>query len=105
VEASAEALPAADDSVDAAMALLTVHHWNSLEAGTSELRRIARQRIVILTFDPDINHSFWLLRKYLPEAAALMRWPHVSRRGPDPPPDPGAKASWPNASLPGGAKP
>ncbi|MCL7428931.1 methyltransferase domain-containing protein [Streptomyces sp. YS415] len=73
VEASAEALPVAENSVDAAMALLTVHHWSSLEAGIGELRRIARRRIVILTFDPDINHSFWLLREYLPEAAAFDR--------------------------------
>ncbi|MFE6365597.1 class I SAM-dependent methyltransferase [Streptomyces sp. NPDC057806] len=73
VEASAEALPVAEKSVDAAMALLTVHHWSSLEAGIGELRRIARRRIVILTFDPDVNHSFWLLREYLPEAAAFDR--------------------------------
>ncbi|MDH6522582.1 SAM-dependent methyltransferase [Streptomyces sp. SAI-135] len=69
LEASAESIPLADDSADAVMALLTVHHWSDLEAGIGELRRIARQRIVIFTFDPDINHSFWLLDEYLPEAA------------------------------------
>nr|WP_276327115.1 methyltransferase domain-containing protein [Streptomyces viridochromogenes] len=71
LEASAESIPLADDSADAAMALLTVHHWSDLEAGIGELHRIARQRIVILTFDPDINRRFWLLEEYLPEAAAL----------------------------------
>ncbi|MEU5342388.1 methyltransferase domain-containing protein [Streptomyces sp. NPDC020766] len=71
LEASAESIPLADDSADAVMALLTVHHWSDLEAGIGELRRIARQRIVILTFDPDINHRFWLLDEYLPEAAAF----------------------------------
>lgn len=71
LEASAESIPLADDSADAAMALLTVHHWSDLEAGIGELLRIARHRIVILTFDPDINRRFWLLEEYLPEAAAL----------------------------------
>ncbi|MFD8914966.1 class I SAM-dependent methyltransferase [Streptomyces sp. NPDC059575] len=71
LEAAAESIPLADNSADAAMALLTVHHWSDLEAGIGELRRIARQRIVILTFDPDINRRFWLLEEYLPEAAAL----------------------------------
>ncbi|MEW2132546.1 methyltransferase domain-containing protein [Streptomyces sp. NPDC005435] len=71
LEASAESIPLADNSADVAMALLTVHHWSDLEAGIGELRRIARQRIVILTFDPDVNRRFWLLEEYLPEAAAL----------------------------------
>jgi SAM-dependent methyltransferase len=71
LEASAESVPLADDSADAVMALLTVHHWSDLEAGIGELRRIARQRIVIFTFDPDINHRFWLLDEYLPQAAAF----------------------------------
>ncbi|QOV41359.1 methyltransferase domain-containing protein [Streptomyces ferrugineus] len=70
LEAAAESIPLADDSADAAMALLTVHHWSDLEAGIGELRRIARRRIVVLTFDPDVNHGFWLLDEYLPEAAA-----------------------------------
>lgn len=69
LEASAESIPLADDSADAVMALLTVHHWSDLEAGIGELHRIARQRIVIFTFDPGINHRFWLLDEYLPEAA------------------------------------
>ena len=71
LEASAESIPLADDSADAVMALLTVHHWNDPEAGIGELRRIARRRIVILTFDHDISRRFWLLDEYLPEAAAL----------------------------------
>ncbi|GAA2660786.1 class I SAM-dependent methyltransferase [Streptomyces vastus] len=71
LEASAESIPLADDSADAVMALLTVHHWSDLEAGIGELRRVARQRIVIFTFDHDISRRFWLLDEYLPEAAAF----------------------------------
>lgn len=71
VQASAEAIPAGDDSADAAMALLTMHHWGDLEAGIRELRRIARRRIVVFTWDQSVTREFWLLREYLPEAAAF----------------------------------
>ncbi|MGV9316754.1 class I SAM-dependent methyltransferase [Streptomyces sp. NPDC003691] len=70
LQASAEAIPLADGSADAVMALLTVHHWGDLEAGIGEMRRIARQRIVVLTFDHTVTRGFWLLSEYLPEAAA-----------------------------------
>lgn len=70
VQARAEALPIPDGAADAAMALLTTHHWGDLAAGVAELRRIARQRIVVLTWDQRIIRNFWLLREYLPEAAA-----------------------------------
>jgi SAM-dependent methyltransferase len=71
VRAYAEALPLADDAADAAMALLTVHHWSDLEAGIAELRRVARRRVVVLTWDQTVIRSFWLLAEYLPEAAAF----------------------------------
>ena len=71
VRACAEALPFADDAADAVMALLTVHHWSDLEAGIAELRRVARRRIVVLTWDQRVIRSFWLVRDYLPQAAAF----------------------------------
>jgi SAM-dependent methyltransferase len=70
-QARAEALPVADDAADAAMALLTMHHWADLEAGIAELRRIARQRVVVLTWDERLFREFWLLSEYLPEVAAF----------------------------------
>ncbi|MFL5994486.1 MAG: methyltransferase domain-containing protein [Streptomyces sp.] len=72
LQASAESIPIADDSADAAMALLTVHHWTNLEAGVGELLRIARQRVVIFTWDQAIFRRFWLLDEYLPEVAAVV---------------------------------
>jgi SAM-dependent methyltransferase len=60
VQASAEALPFDDDSFDAAMALMTVHHWPDLAAGLAELRRVARRRIVILTSDPAPADGLWI---------------------------------------------
>lgn len=71
LRASAESIPLADDAADAAMALLTLHHWTDLEAGIAELKRISRRRVVILTCDQSITRRFWLLAEYLPEAAAF----------------------------------
>lgn len=56
------------------MAILTVHHWDhQLEFGVRELRRVARGPVVIVTFDAEVCGDMWLLRDYLPEAAALDR--------------------------------
>jgi SAM-dependent methyltransferase len=68
VQAAAECLPIGTDAVDAAMAVLTVHHWTDLAAGVSEMLRIARRRVVILTWDHMVFRQFWLLREYLPAA-------------------------------------
>jgi SAM-dependent methyltransferase len=69
IRSVAEHLPLSDDCTDAALAVLTVHHWHDLEAGIAEMRRVARRRLVILTWDADkIGTDFWLLSEYLPEA-------------------------------------
>lgn len=69
---SAYPLPLRDDSVDAAMAVVTVHHWDDdLERGVRELRRVARGPVVIVTYDPTVSAQMWLTRDYLPEAARL----------------------------------
>jgi SAM-dependent methyltransferase len=71
VQASAEALPFEEDSFDAAMAVLTVHHWPDREAGFAEMRRVARRRIVIVAFDPGPVRDFWMVRDYFPAIAVL----------------------------------
>ena len=73
VRALAEALPFATAAFDAATAFLTIHHWTNLEAGLKEARRVARHRLVILTWDPHLPEDFWLTRDYLPEITALDR--------------------------------
>lgn len=71
---TAAPLPLRDLSVDAAMAVLTVHHWDAQQSsGVRELRRVARGPVVIVTYDPDVCAQMWLYRDYLPEAAALDR--------------------------------
>jgi SAM-dependent methyltransferase len=68
IAASAESLPLDENSVDAAMAILTVHHWSDPIAGLREMRRVARGPVVIVTFDVDVLAEFWMLTDYLPEA-------------------------------------
>ena len=64
VQASAEALPFADDAFDAAMAVLTVHHWDDPRRGLMEMVRVSRGPVVVLTHDPAFR-DVWLL-DYLP---------------------------------------
>jgi SAM-dependent methyltransferase len=67
VQASAEALPFADASFDAAMAVLTLHHWNDWRAGCAELRRVARDRVVVFSWDPTYAGRMWLGPEYFPD--------------------------------------
>jgi SAM-dependent methyltransferase len=59
VEGVAERLPFAENSFDAAMAIITIHHWSDLQAGLAEMVRVARKRVVILTFDPSPLAALW----------------------------------------------
>ena len=70
LRAVAESIPLPDGYADAALAVLTIHHWSDLAAGVRELRRVARRRAVILTWDEAKMDQFWLMRDYLPEVAA-----------------------------------
>jgi SAM-dependent methyltransferase len=70
IDARAEALPLDDGATDAAMALITVHHWDDQIAGLREMRRVARGPVVVLTFDIDALAQYWMLTDYLPEALA-----------------------------------
>ncbi len=70
VQGTAEALPFPDQCFDAAMAVLTVHHWTDQRLGLAELRRVTRGPIVILTYDPAFR-GFWLADDYFPALTAL----------------------------------
>ena len=77
IDARAEALPLDDGAVDAAMACVTIHHWESPEAGLAELRRVARGPVVVFTFEleslPAWQHEY--LREGL--ALELPRFPAI----------------------------
>jgi GNAT superfamily N-acetyltransferase len=82
LKAEAHRLPLRDGGVDAAMAILTVHHWDEeQERGVRELRRVATGPVVILTCDPEVSGAIWLMADYLPEVAELDRriFPSMAR--------------------------
>src|SRR5579875_2764555 len=82
IRATARDLPLRDRSVDAAMAILTIHHWDEAqERGVRELRRVARGPVVIVTFDAEVCARMWLQADYLPEVAELDRrtFPAIDR--------------------------
>lgn len=53
IAACAEQLPLDDDAVEAAMACVTIHHWETPDSGLAELRRVARGPVVVFTFELD----------------------------------------------------
>lgn len=78
VRARAEALPFDDDSFDAAMAIITVHHWDDAAAGLAEMRRVARDRVVVLSFDAPALAGMWMVRDYVPRLLEI----HEEMMGP-----------------------
>lgn len=72
VRAVAEALPFEDRAFDVVLAILTLHHWSDQRRGLEECARVARDRVVILTWDPRAE-GFWLVRDYFPEILAIDR--------------------------------
>ena len=78
VQATAESLPFEDGSFDAAMALITDHHWKDRAAGLREMRRVARRRVVLLNADPSLAETFWMSRDYLPGFLDLIPRPYRS---------------------------
>jgi SAM-dependent methyltransferase len=72
VRGRAERLPFSDGAFDAAMAVLTIHHWSDWRSGLRELARVARTRVVLFTWDPDCA-GFWLGQDYLPDLEASDR--------------------------------
>ena len=59
VQGVAENLPFDDKSFDASMAVLTIHHWSDQETGATQMRRVTRDSVVFLTYDPSFR-GFWL---------------------------------------------
>jgi SAM-dependent methyltransferase len=72
VQASATHLPFGNGAFAAALAILTVHHWPDRARGLAELLRVARRRVVLVTFDPAAS-NFWLVDDYFPAIAEIDR--------------------------------
>jgi SAM-dependent methyltransferase len=71
ISAHAEALPFDDDAVDAAMACVTIHHWDVPATGLAELRRVSRGPVVVFTFELD-DLPPWQL-DFLADGVAIER--------------------------------
>ena len=71
VQASAEALPFPDDEFDAAMAVLSVHHWADKRKGLAEMRRVARGPVVVFGRLAETS-PWWWLYDYFPATARLV---------------------------------
>jgi SAM-dependent methyltransferase len=82
IDAKADSLPFDDKSFDAAMMVLTIHHWPDLKKGLQEVKRVTRDKIVILTYDPEQLDVFWNTH-YFPELIEVerRRYPPLSRIG------------------------
>ena len=72
VQASATRLPVRDQTFEATLAVLTIHHWPDWRQGLREMRRVARDRVVIVTWDPS-HTGFWLVQDYFPAILSIDR--------------------------------
>ncbi len=72
VRGSGATLPIRSASFDAALAVLTLHHWGDWRTGLAELARVAPRRVIV-TIDFEVHARFWLLSDYLPAVAAVER--------------------------------
>jgi SAM-dependent methyltransferase len=72
VQGSAEAIPFRDSSFDAAMAILTVHHWQDLQLGLAEMKRVSTRQVVF-TWDPGHDRELWIASEYVPAIGAMER--------------------------------
>ncbi|MCB1691163.1 MAG: class I SAM-dependent methyltransferase [Pseudomonadales bacterium] len=72
IRAIAKDLPLADASIDAAMTMLSIHHWAPFQReGVEEMCRVARGRVIVVTVDPVVSGNMWLMADYLHEVREL----------------------------------
>ncbi len=68
---SAEIIPFQDNEFDIAMGILTIHHWQNISHGLAEMKRVAKKKVVLLTWIDD-SPRFWL-QDYLSEMRDIDR--------------------------------
>jgi SAM-dependent methyltransferase len=78
VIAVSDQLPFDDQSFDVVTAFLTIHHWPDIRKGVEEMRRVARKKIIVMTYDPDALGDFWNA-EYFPEVIDVekQRYPGI----------------------------
>ena len=78
INAKADNMPFDDKSFDASMAMVTIHHWPDIDKGLKEMRRITRNQVIVMSFDPDSLDNFWNAN-YFPELIEVekARYPSI----------------------------
>jgi SAM-dependent methyltransferase len=78
INAKGDNLPFDDNSFDATMAMVTIHHWPDMDKGLKELRRVTKEQVIIMTFDPSALDNFWNVH-YFPELIEVekARYPTI----------------------------
>ncbi len=78
INAKGDNLPFDDNSIDATMAIVTIHHWPDIDKGLKELKRVTKEQVIIMTFDPDTLDNFWNA-SYFPELITVekARYPSI----------------------------
>jgi SAM-dependent methyltransferase len=71
IDGVAEELPFRDGSFGAVMAVCSDWFWPDRATGFAEMRRVARERVLVLTLDRSVAERFWLSRDYLPHSHEL----------------------------------
>jgi len=79
VNAFGDQLPFDDQAFDAVTAFVTIHHWPDIQKGLLELKRVAREKVILMTFDPEALDRFWNA-EYFPEVIEVerQRYPTLS---------------------------
>jgi SAM-dependent methyltransferase len=79
INAYADNMPFDNESFDASLAVLTIHHWQNLGDGLLEMKRVTKKKIVILTYDPQRLSNFWNV-DYFPKVIEVeeRRYPAIS---------------------------
>jgi ubiquinone/menaquinone biosynthesis C-methylase UbiE len=59
---SAEKIPANNQTFNGAIAILTIHHWTSIERSFNELLRVLKNdgRLIVFTATPEQMRGYWL---------------------------------------------
>ena len=71
-QAPAENLPFDDNTFSHAMTVNSMHHWPDQKMGFQEINRVATEKFVAITWDPEAE-PFWLTRDYFPEIYQMDR--------------------------------
>ncbi|MEM6686406.1 MAG: methyltransferase domain-containing protein [Bacteroidota bacterium] len=78
----AEDIPIEDDRVEGVIGTLTLHHWNDLKKGFSELFRVMKKytNVVFFTATPEQMKGYWL-NHYFPKMmeASIQQMPSLEK--------------------------